>query len=217
MKIHSFLLASGLLLAAGSAGAQVVNEAYSYVDGRIGVADIDTTVVGTELPSDGLAGGASLRLPIESNWFASLDGYLADTDGAVAGVRYDIELTEFRAGVGAVNLTLEGKAAVAFRAEYVRVDLDLSSPGLASGDDTEEGVGAHLRIDSIHSGARILPYLEAGFISLSNADGPEVTAGIRIRLAPFHPFIEYRFSGIDGDSDIEVDVSRISAGVRFTL
>ncbi len=214
MKLNP-ITAAALLLAPSMASAQVVDQAYNYIEGRIGVADLDVNVLGTELPSDGLGGGFSLRLPIEGNFFASLDGYMGDTDGRTGGISYDLEAKEIRAGFGAVNLTLEGKAAVAVRVEYVRYDVDVSSPGLGSEDDTEEGAGAHIRLESIRNDVRILPYFEAGFVTLSNADGPEVTGGIRIRLEPFQTFIEYRYSKIDADSDLEFDYSRISAGARF--
>lgn len=216
MKIQPIAAAVALAFASGAANAQAIQQAYNYVEGRVGIADFDVTTGGVELSSDGFGGGVSLRLPIEGNWFGSFDGYIADTDGSLNGVSYDIEGKEIRAGFGAANNTLDGKAAVALRVEYVRIDLDLSSPGLGSADETEEGGGVHVRLESIRTDTRLHPYLEAGYVFLSDSDGPEVTGGIRIRLAPFQTFIEYRYSAINADSDlVDVDYSRISVGARF--
>jgi len=217
MDLNRALLGSALAVITCGASAHAVADAYNYVEGRIGVASADLSQNPVDLSTDGPGGGASLRLPIEGNWFFSADGYISDTDGSIAGVRFDVESTEYRAGFGAVNLTLDGKAAVAARVEYVRLDLKISSPGMGSEKDTAEGVAAHLRLDSINRTARVHPYIEIGYVSLSDADGPEALLGVSIDLAPFDPFVEYRFTDLDIDTDGEYEASRFSAGVRFTF
>lgn len=199
------------LLVAGVASA----DQGSYVEGGIGYQDVELRGSGAEIPFDGAAASAVVRHHVEGAWFiragyqysdVSFDGP-ADVDGKVKDLRLGLST------VGAIGDN--GNIEAEVRAEYVNLQAALSAPGVGSADDALEGAGVSVRFDRVAPTGRFLPYLRLGGVFLNDAEGYEVTAGVRFDFGTLALFAEYNRLGLNADGDLDADVDTALLGVRL--
>lgn len=126
-----------------------------------------------------------------------------DDDGS------DLELDTYRIGLG-LGEGLGNGQGVYGRFEFINAD--------DGGDDSEEESGV---VGTIGLGAILSPqvkiYGEAGYQKFDDLDGPELLAGIALRLLPnLGVFADYRYTQLDlEDTDVEFTYDEFRVGARF--
>lgn len=194
----AILLIAGLCLPLPSmaAGASYLDALYTFS------ANLESTdpVLGSEKfdgKGYGLRGVASL-----SDSLVLTGEYHSNTYDDIDG-----DLLQARAGFGLTGATPSG-----LYIEYIRDDLF---------GDKANGYGVHARFESNETPSRI--YAQFGYVNL-NADsehlkGFEYLVGLTFPiLASASGFIDYRKSNLKGsDSDVELDLADLRAGVRLSF
>lgn len=135
--------------------------------------------------------------------------YRTARDLDVSGGNFD----QIRAGLG-VPLHLQNNVVLMARAEYLEIDFAAQGSQI----DDEEGFGIHAD-GSIALAPEFQIYGSLGFLSFSDADGPEYKIGARFMATEMvHLFADYRYSDLsfdDADANLEVKDVVLGVGLRF--
>lgn len=120
----------------------------------------------------------------------------------------DLDFDELRLGVGIGDGAGARGAGLYGRVQYVDFDFDF---------DDDDGVAGHLGY-AVPVSPQFRLYGEAGYLLLSDVDGPELLAGATYQFAPnLAGFTDFRASYLDVDNSGDLDLSQFRIGARFTF
>lgn len=138
------------------------------------------------------------------------DGFLANAEYQKVTYDSDIDLTQFRLGIG---IQSQGDAQLAGIAEYVRQEL---------GNAEATGLGIHGRA-TFKVAAPVRLSLQVGVLKLTDAvdtdmSGPEFSVAGSYQLTPKASiFADYRVSSLKDDGDNEFTFKDLRVGGRYTF
>ncbi|TJY59885.1 porin family protein [Sinimarinibacterium sp. CAU 1509] len=204
--IKSLVGASILALtpALASAGGVAVDAYY------VAVADLE--VDGNAYDSgDGFGGRAQMQF--SDLGFITAE-YQANDYSSLEGTSIDGELTAIRAGLG---FDLGANNPFYVRGEYVDFKFE-SSPTILNADRDDSGYGIHVGAAGALSEA-LGVYAEIGYIDIGDfGDGMEYMVGALLTVSGGSGiFVDYRYSSLTGDRDIDQKLGDIRTGVRIAF
>jgi opacity protein-like surface antigen len=120
----------------------------------------------------------------------------------------DLDVDELRLGVGLGDGAGARGAGLYGRLQYMDLDLDV---------DDDDGVVGHVGY-ALPVSPQLRLHGEAGYVLLSDVDGPELLAGATYQFAPnLAGFADFRASYLDVDNGGDLDLSQFRVGARFTF
>ncbi len=203
------MLKSGALLALILIAnpAQAAKGPPSTFDAFFSVVDLETSGPPPNVEGDGESFGVRGRFVSPSGLFGSLLFETSSLDLTPAGATTEVDLDEFRAGVG--FLVPVGPAIHAFaQVDGIANEFTFKPVGTRDSDD---GFGVYAGIEASVA-SNINAYGRVGYMKLADDDGPDLTAGARL--------LATRNFGIFGEAryyDLEDDFSTSSRIVQFRI
>lgn len=193
------------LAACGFAAPALAAQGNNYVDGYGFFSDIDIDGLGVDDSDDGVGMGVKGAFQVSDQVYLTGEFQTVEYDD------FDEDFDQVRIGAGfgpGMGPNAEGLYG---RVEYVDMDIGFADDG---------GVGAWVGYGlPLNQQFRI--HGEAGYLLLDDIDGPEILIGATYRIAQnFGVFADYRMSFLEADvgpGDVDVDVSDLRLGVRFTF
>jgi hypothetical protein len=193
------------------------------------------------LNPDGFGGGAQLGFNITRNFFitGSYEYDYLRQDNASSGAlglnppggstTYGLDTEQVRAGGGWKFPLRPAPIDLFAKVEYVHygyryVNGIQDGQAIANGSPfNEDGVGGHFGFQTRMPGFSL--YGSAGYLSLSNADGPEFNIGAEVPMLPFvWAFAEYRYDDLRYDNggccyynSERNEIDNVHLGVRMSF
>ncbi len=207
MRTIKFMLGASVLALAptlATAGGAAV-DAYYVLAG-------DLEVNGSAFDNgDGYGGRAQLQF---SDFGFITAEYQANDYSSLEGTSIDGQLTAIRAGLG---FDLGANNPFYVRGEYVDFEFE-SSPTILGADRDDSGYGIHVGAAGSLSEA-LGVYAEVGYLDVGDfGDGMEYMVGALLSLSGGSGlFVDYRYSSLTGDHDVEQKLGDIRTGVRIAF
>jgi len=141
--------------------------------------------------------------------------YQANDYENLEGTSIDGELTTFRAGVG---FDLGANNPFYVRGEYIDWQFEGSPTLIVDTDRDDSGYGVHLGAAGSLSEA-LGVYAELGYIDVGDfGDGMEYMVGALLSLSGGSGlFVDYRYSSLTGNHDVDQKLGDIRTGVRIAF
>ncbi|MEC9363372.1 MAG: hypothetical protein ACPHN2_16840 [Sinimarinibacterium flocculans] len=204
---HAFRIAAAAL-AAGLMTPAYAGDKFQRIEFFGAWGQIDQNV--NDVTFDGWGGGLRVVGGRRVGPFADLQAEFIPTEERDSGA--DLDLENYRAGVGFGLPAFQPVGFFQVKVEYVAIRLDSELPLLVN--DSQNGVGVHLQFEQ-DLARNFGIHASLGWLNLDDADGTEYVIGFHWVPDVYGFFAQFRWDDLDLDSGADdIEVGTVRAGFR---